>query len=258
MKMNSYYNRMLDNYRTCSMSTNISERESLITYSVDNSERFLSYNLNFKKIKKVDENEKWKPYTKYKYKNIRTSLERNISEIDGVNFKTSECKYCGQLKEEREIEHVLPKANYPEFAIFVPNLVCACGTCNKKKPDDLPISDNIIMYPHPRYELYTSFEIVINLIYGDELLHNQVNLIYHGTDEVVARWNKLKDDLELNKRISNNVVKTQCDWILKLIKKGKSFEEVIEKYNTKIEDEDYSTELEKQIYTGLIRALKEI
>lgn len=256
--MNRYYDSMLDNYRNCTMVKNIGERPSLIEYSENNSERFLDYNSDFKNLKKLEYSDKWKTYAKFKYKNIRTSLESNISEIDGVRFNTSECKYCGQLKEEREIEHVLPKANYPEFAIFVPNLICVCGTCNKKKPDDIPVNNDINMYPHPRYELYTSFDVDIVLKYEHDYLHNQSKFIYNGHHSVVERWNKLRDDLNLNKRISDNVVKIQCDIILKLLKKGKCVEDVIEKYNIKLEDEEYSTELEKQIFIGLVRALTDL
>lgn len=256
--MNSFYKSMLENYKACTMNKNINERSSLIEFSENNSELFLRYNTNFKNIKRLGDSAKWKQYTKYKYKNIRTTLERNISVIDCSSFNTSECKYCGQLKEEREIEHVLPKANYPEFAIFVPNLICVCGTCNKKKPDEIPMINNINMYPHPRYELYTSFVVEIVLIYQTDYLHNEAKLIYSGNDEVVERWNRLRDDLNLNKRISDNVVKIECDMILKLLKRGKTVQHMIEKYKIKLADEEYSTELEKQIFTGLIKALADL
>ncbi len=128
----------------------------------------------------------------------------------------------------------------------------------KKKPDDIPFRENKNMYPHPRYELYQSFEIEIKLKLDGEVLFNKSNIIYYGNNKIVEKWNKLRDDLDINKRISENPVKAECDKILKLIRKSKSPNYIIEKYKIKLEDEDYSTELEKQIYIGLIKALIEI
>ncbi|MCI1145139.1 hypothetical protein [Stenotrophomonas maltophilia] len=42
------------------------------------------------------------------------------------------CPVCGGLG-ARTIDHHLPKANYPEFSIFAPNLIPCCGTCNSKR-----------------------------------------------------------------------------------------------------------------------------
>lgn len=44
------------------------------------------------------------------------------------------CPFCGGLG-ARTIEHYLPFASYPEFAVFSPNLVPSCGDCNRKRND---------------------------------------------------------------------------------------------------------------------------
>lgn len=42
------------------------------------------------------------------------------------------CPLCGGLG-ARTIEHHLPQSNYPEFAIFGPNLIPSCNACNGKR-----------------------------------------------------------------------------------------------------------------------------
>lgn len=42
------------------------------------------------------------------------------------------CPYCS-LDQNPDLDHVLPKAAFPEFALYAPNLVPICTVCNRKK-----------------------------------------------------------------------------------------------------------------------------
>lgn len=42
------------------------------------------------------------------------------------------CQLCG-IKKAEELDHYMPETLYPEFAVFITNLVPICNTCNKKK-----------------------------------------------------------------------------------------------------------------------------
>ncbi|MBO9707149.1 MAG: hypothetical protein J7521_02955 [Caulobacter sp.] len=42
------------------------------------------------------------------------------------------CPYCS-LDQNPDLDHVLPKAVFPEFALYAPNLVPICTVCNRKK-----------------------------------------------------------------------------------------------------------------------------
>ncbi|WP_370185128.1 HNH endonuclease [Rhodococcus wratislaviensis] len=44
----------------------------------------------------------------------------------------SKCPYCYQFK-ATEIDHYLPKSKFGEYAVYAPNLVPICRTCNGKK-----------------------------------------------------------------------------------------------------------------------------
>jgi 5-methylcytosine-specific restriction endonuclease McrA len=59
------------------------------------------------------------------------------------------CPLCS-LGEATTIDHYLPKEKYPEFAVFSPNLVPACGTCNTIKLDRI-LNENtgIRLFLHP-------------------------------------------------------------------------------------------------------------
>ncbi len=72
------------------------------------------------------------------------------------------CSYCGQpLYTSVEVEHVLPKANYPTFSTSWKNFVLACGPCNGKKgKSDKPSRSEAILWTNKTNptegELYTA------------------------------------------------------------------------------------------------------
>ncbi len=48
------------------------------------------------------------------------------------NAAEDECPYCAGLSSDVDtLDHYLPKAVYPRFAVLPPNLVPACATCNR-------------------------------------------------------------------------------------------------------------------------------
>jgi 5-methylcytosine-specific restriction endonuclease McrA len=64
---------------------------------------------------------------------------------DTINFKEQireisrrKCPYCGIGKESSHLDHFLPRAKFPEFSIYSPNLIYVCSICNSKyKGDDV-------------------------------------------------------------------------------------------------------------------------
>lgn len=61
------------------------------------------------------------------FKIVRTQLERMCT-------SPGRCGWC-EDSEAREIDHIKPKALYPEEVFAWPNFLRACGTCNKTKGD---------------------------------------------------------------------------------------------------------------------------
>lgn len=60
------------------------------------------------------------------------------------------CPFCDH-RNVSTLDHILPKAHYPNLAVTPENLVGSCGECNKLKSDIVPIvvGDTI---PHPYFD----------------------------------------------------------------------------------------------------------
>lgn len=48
------------------------------------------------------------------------------------------CPFCGSLNQVNEIDHLLPKAHFPQFSVHPSNLIPACTPCNKTKKASVP------------------------------------------------------------------------------------------------------------------------
>lgn len=60
------------------------------------------------------------------------NLKENLKEIS-----KTKCPYCG-ISESSHLDHFLPRAKFPEFSIYSPNLIYVCSICNSKyKGDDV-------------------------------------------------------------------------------------------------------------------------
>lgn len=60
------------------------------------------------------------------------------------------CPFCGH-RVVSTLDHILPKAHYPVFAVSPCNLVPSCADCNKTKHDQ-PLVDATDQYIHPYYD----------------------------------------------------------------------------------------------------------
>lgn len=64
------------------------------------------------------------------------------------------CPFCGH-RVVSTLDHVLPKAHYPVFAVTPDNLVPACADCNKTKSDGILVNE-ADQYLHPYFDLIES------------------------------------------------------------------------------------------------------
>jgi hypothetical protein len=72
-------------------------------------------------------------YNRNKDGYLEGEVVAKILEIQSVQHKNT-CPYCG-IDRPKTIDHYLPKSDFPEFAIYPPNLIPCCGRCNTKKND---------------------------------------------------------------------------------------------------------------------------
>lgn len=97
------------------------------------------------------------PLIKSAFRNYLSALQNN------------RCCYCrrwlNNIAHARPIDHILPKSNYPQFAIHFWNLALACYDCNeqKKRDDWGQLPAHCMTYPepmaiehffHPRFHVY--------------------------------------------------------------------------------------------------------
>ena len=88
------------------------------------------------------------------------------------------CPYC-TIGEASTTEHILPKENYPEYAVDVLNLIPACSGCNSLKGEDLHnkagerffINYYTDSLPNVQY-LFVSFTVTGDAIKGSYYLDN--------------------------------------------------------------------------------------
>lgn len=72
------------------------------------------------------------------------------------------CPMCGGLG-ARTIDHYLPQASYPEFAVFSHNLVSCCHECNSKRGD----YNSHLVNPrllHPYYDVATLNRLELHVV----------------------------------------------------------------------------------------------
>ncbi|MEE1901378.1 HNH endonuclease [Pseudomonas inefficax] len=98
---------------------------------------------------------------------LRASIRTHYLEEQGYM-----CAYCRMLKREKhglswDVEHIIPKSEYPRFLFEPENLALACKECNLSKHDKnvltRPLGDKAV-YPtdrdsftiiHPHYDTYS-------------------------------------------------------------------------------------------------------
>lgn len=91
----------------------------------------------------------------------------------------NKCCYCkrtlGTDIKDVDIEHIIPKSEYPKFTFEPNNLALSCPGCNTKKGDDKVLTKKIVRYPthskntkiiHGHYDdYYAHIEIHQGLLY---------------------------------------------------------------------------------------------
>jgi 5-methylcytosine-specific restriction endonuclease McrA len=66
------------------------------------------------------------------------------------------CPYCG-LTESKQIDHFLPKSKFPEFSLYLPNMIVICSDCNKSKDNiaiDTTTNTRYVLHPYHDLDIY--------------------------------------------------------------------------------------------------------
>lgn len=89
-------------------------------------------------------------------------LERVYEDCRGI------CPYCGEGKIE-EVDHYVPKEEYPEFTLYPNNLIPSCNKCNGKKLDGFINSTNERQFINFYYDNIDDIEFLRIEFYFDSM-----------------------------------------------------------------------------------------
>lgn len=110
-----------------------------------------------------------------------------FNEIRPRILKTSDkCPYC-QIDRASEIEHYFDKSTYPEYSVFIPNLIPCCSICNKAKGTKTLTSSNERIFIHFYFDTLPSYQflfIKFDLITEDSDPSVEVSLQFKENDDM--------------------------------------------------------------------------
>lgn len=69
------------------------------------------------------------------------------------------CPYC-QIDRAKEIEHYFDKSTYPEYSVYVPNLIPCCSICNKTKGTKMFNSNNERRFIHFYFDTLPDYQFL--------------------------------------------------------------------------------------------------
>lgn len=93
------------------------------------------------------------------YNNQESEVKNYLKELK--SRKGSICPYCG-VSLCKQVDHFLPKDKYPEFSIFLPNLIVTCTDCNlDKKVQSIDEDNKIRFILNPYYDDIYDIDFII-------------------------------------------------------------------------------------------------
>lgn len=71
----------------------------------------------------------------------------------------NKCPYC-MINEPNTLDHYYDKSDYPEYSVFVPNLIPCCSKCNRIKGTKVFDSNNNRIFLHFYYDFIPSYKFI--------------------------------------------------------------------------------------------------
>lgn len=105
-----------------------------------------------------------------------------------------QCPFCGGIGRPKSLDHYLPKANYPQYAVLPQNLVPCCRDCNTEKSNALAATEDEQSI-HPYFD--------DDKFFLEQWVFAKVNLTYPCSLEYFSQPPNEWSDVEKN-RVSNH------------------------------------------------------
>lgn len=167
----------------------------------DNLENIDATTINLDVPKDTKENKYEKNALIHMYNSQEENAKKYLEDIKAELEEGSLCPYCA-INDSEQIDHFLPKAKFPEFSLYLPNLVISCPRCNKKKDDiclDLVNNKRLIINPYFDREILDKDFISCKIL--PPFQASKFNIIINLEDENKEIFEKHIEILKLKKKI---------------------------------------------------------
>ena len=163
----------------------------------------------------------------------KVRLHHNTFTRNTRRVYNNKCPYC-TLSEPDTIEHILPKENYPEFAVHLYNLIPCCSKCNRHKgeavrtPAGLPLTINFY-YHNPENCQFLEVDCVIDSN-GYPLFKYKLAFPSNADPTMTAIITNHFNRLHLIERYNEEIVKSYAEIELPIIIacRGKSLNDALQ------------------------------
>ena len=118
------------------------------------------------------------------------------------------CPYC-TINRPNTLDHYFDKGKYPEYAVFLPNLVPCCSECNSQKGSDLFTDDWQRQYIHFYFDFIPDYKFLfVNYDFSSQstIPTISIKLNFQTNDEHIERMNRHYSKLKLLKKIKEAIV----------------------------------------------------
>lgn len=173
----------------------------------------------------------------------------DIRELAPEEFK-NRCPYCG-INEPKTVDHILPKAIFPEYSFMPLNLIYVCSTCNSDKLDNY-ISGKNRLFINPYIDEFLNIEFTKLNLEVDEIENPHIKYDFilnlnnisnnRNKETITSHFEKLNLLERITNRISGSISQTYKK-ILNEFSKGNSVEEIKETFReeTELNEKMYGT-----------------
>jgi hypothetical protein len=137
---------------------------------------------------------------KFEYNNLHENLykiydsnSKIIKELKEKirNISKTICPYCALTRNPYELDHFLPRSEYPEYSILTLNLVPSCPECNSKlKGRQYKTDGNIRAFLHPYYDSIIESKCFLNCNLSIDDSNNILNIEFEINFDILNSYEK--------------------------------------------------------------------
>lgn len=116
-------------------------------------QRFSDFETNQNRLENITSS----PFTKSSnidlYNNLYDIFDNKKTLKDNIRkIYSKKCPYCGTLNTPKHVDHFIPRSDFPEYSVFVKNLVPSCSICNSDYKGNLFLKNGERQFFNPYFD----------------------------------------------------------------------------------------------------------